>query len=178
MRPPESFTAQPIRSLQTMLRVIAEDDKRIPTVIPDGIFGPATMYAVTAFQRIYGLPQTGIADQQTWDAIVPVYEEAYIRIEKAEPVKVVMNPGQVYRLGDAHTNIYLTQGILAALAQNNSSILPPELSGVLDDTTSSALSAFQYLNGLPQTGELDRITWKNLAKQFSLQSHHDRSAKF
>ena len=47
MRPPESFIEQPVRSLQTMLRVIAEDDDRFPTVVPDGIYGPTTMQAVS-----------------------------------------------------------------------------------------------------------------------------------
>ena len=40
MRPAESFIEQPVRSLQTMLRVLAEDDQRLPTVVPDGIYGP------------------------------------------------------------------------------------------------------------------------------------------
>ena len=51
MRPKESFIAQPVRSLQTMLRVIAERDKRLPSVVPDGIFGRNTMAAVSAFHR-------------------------------------------------------------------------------------------------------------------------------
>ena len=34
MRPNESFVSQPVRSLQTMLRVLAEDDRTLPTVIP------------------------------------------------------------------------------------------------------------------------------------------------
>ena len=171
MRPAESFVAQPIRSLQTMLRVIAEDDQRFPTVVPDGIFGPTTMHAVTAFQRIYELPITGVVDQNTWDTIVSVYEPALIRIGKAEPIEIIMNPGQVYRLGDAHPNIFITQSILAQMAQNNLTIQAPELSGILDEPTSNALYAFQALSGLPQTGELDRITWKHLSKQFTLQSH-------
>ena len=39
MRPPESFIGQPIRSLQTMLRVIAEDQPGHVRIIPDGIYG-------------------------------------------------------------------------------------------------------------------------------------------
>ena len=65
MRPGESFVEQPVRSLQTMLRVIAEDDPTLPTVIPDGIYGPATMIAVTSFQRREGIPVTGIVDERT-----------------------------------------------------------------------------------------------------------------
>ena len=68
MRPKESFVAQPIRSLQTMLRVIAEDDPSHPTVIPDGIYGPETMAAVSHFQRRHGLGVSGITDQDTWEA--------------------------------------------------------------------------------------------------------------
>ena len=46
MRPEESFIGQPIRSLQTMLRTIAEDKAGYQSVIPDGIYGPETMSAV------------------------------------------------------------------------------------------------------------------------------------
>ena len=60
MRPPESFIGQPIRSLQTMLRLIAEDAPGHVRVIPDGIYGPETMQAVAAFQRIHGLSATGV----------------------------------------------------------------------------------------------------------------------
>ena len=49
MRPVESFVGQPIRSLQTMLRVIAQNDAAHPDVIPDGIYGPETVAAVSAF---------------------------------------------------------------------------------------------------------------------------------
>ena len=35
MRPTESFIGQPIRSLQTMLRVLAEENPRYIRVIPD-----------------------------------------------------------------------------------------------------------------------------------------------
>jgi len=168
MRPGESFVEQPVRSLQTMLRVIAEDDFRIPTVVPDGIYGPATMNSVSVFQRMYGLPITGITDQATWDRIAAVYEPAFIRIGSAEPIEIIMEPGEVFRLGESNAYIYLLQSMLTQLSQENPSITQPDHNGVLDDPTSEALAAFQYLAGLPATGELDKITWKFLVKQFSL----------
>lgn len=167
MRPGESFVEQPIRSLQTMLRVIAEDDARLPTVIPDGIYGPSTMQAVSAFQRQYGLPVTGITDQTTWDRIVAIYEPAFVRIGPAEPIEIIMEPGEIFRLGDSNAYIYLLQSILTQLSNDNPAISPPDHNGVLDDSTSQALAAFQLLAGLPPTGELDKITWKFLAKQFT-----------
>ena len=173
MRPGESFIEQPVRSLQTMLRVIAEDDRRIPTVVPDGIYGPTTMNAVTAFQRREGLPPTGITDQRTWETIVNAYEPALIRIDKAEPIEIVMDPGQVFRLGNTSPYIYLLQSILTQLSQNHPQINTPPHSGILDPETSQALLEFQKLAGLPPTGELDKITWKHLSRQFTLNAHHN-----
>lgn len=175
MRPAESFIEQPIRSLQTMLRVIAEDDPRLPTIVPDGIYGPSTMNSVTAFQRMYGLPITGIADQNTWEQIVEVYEKALIRVGPAEPIEIIMNPGEIYRIGDSNANIYLLQSILVQLSKDNPSIFSPEHNGVLDSTTSEALAAFQLLAGLPPTGELDKITWRYLVKHFTLSASREKA---
>ncbi len=173
MRPPESFIAQPIRSLQTMLRVIAEDDRRLPTVVPDGIYGPTTMHAVTEFQRQEGLPLTGITDQQTWDRIVQRYEPALIRVDKAEPIEIIMDPGQIFRLGDEGPYIYLMQSLLIWLSKDYKDINEPEHTGVFDEATRNALAAFQLIAGLAETGELDKITWKHLSRHFTLNAHHN-----
>ena len=172
MRPKETFVEQPVRSLQTMLRVLAEDDNRLPTVVPDGIYGPSTLQAVSAIQRRHGLPITGITDQPTWETIVNDYEPALIRIEKAQPIEIIMDPGQVFRLGDRSPYIYLLQSILTQLSQDHPTISAPDHTGNLDDDTARSLSAFQKLSGLPATGELDKITWKHLVHQFTLNAHN------
>lgn len=173
MRPPESFVQQPVRSLQTMLRVLAEDDGRLPTVVPDGIYGPDTMHAVSAFQRQNGLPVTGVADQATWDLIVVKYEPALIRIDKAQPIEIIMDPGQVFRAGDSSPYIYLLQSMLTQLSNDHPAIQAPTHSGVMDDATSGSLADFQKLASLPITGEFDKITWKHLVHQFTLNAHHN-----
>ena len=177
MKPGESFIEQPVRSLQTMLRVIAEDDPRLPTLVPDGIYGPTTMQAVSAFQRQYSLPVTGITDQATWERIVSVYEPAWVRVGPAEPIEIILEPGQVFRLGESNAYIYLLQSILIQLSNDNPSISPPEHSGTLDELTSQALAAFQLLAGLPPTGELDKITWKYLTKQFTLSANRQAASQ-
>ena len=177
MRPGESFVGQPVRSLQTMLRVIAEDDPRLPIIIPDGIYGPSTMIAVTAFQRREGIPVTGIADENTWDRMVAAYEPALIRVGKAEPIEILLEPGQVILIGESSPYVYLLQGMLAQLSKDNRDILQPGLSGVLDLDTSDSLRGFQTLAGLPVTGTLDRITWKHLARQFTLSAAHNASVR-
>lgn len=171
MRPAESFVAQPIRSLQTMLRVIAEDDSTLPTVVPDGIYGQETITAVSAFQRRKGLPVTGVTDQQTWDAIVNAYDEAIVRVHKAEPIEIIMDPGKVYRRGEYSPNLYLMQSMLLYLSLLHPTIDTPSHNGTLDSTTAEALAGFQILAGLPPTGELDKLTWKYLVKQFTLNAN-------
>jgi len=176
MRPNESFVGQNVRSLQTMLRVISEADGNIPTVIPDGIYGQRTMNSVSTFQRLYGLPATGITDQATWDRIIAVYEPALVRIGKAQPIEIIFEPDLVFRLGDRSPYLHLAQGMLISLSDAFGSINPPESTGTLDNATSAALAGFQALAGLPPTGELDRITWKYLAHHFTL--HANRSSRY
>ena len=174
MRPNESFIAQPIRSLQTMLRVLAESDGKYARVIPDGIYGPQTMAAVTAFQRNHGLSVTGIADQDTWETLVAAYEPALIKLIEAQPVEVILNPGQVLRRGEASPYLYVAQALLLVLSQTYASVGTPTQSGILDPATSDSLASFQALSGLPMTGELDKITWKHLALHFPLAANLGR----
>lgn len=176
MRPQESFINQPIRSLQTMLRVIAEDDPSAPTVVPDGIYGPDTMNAVSAFQRKHGHPITGVVNQSLWDVVVAEYEDALIRISPAEPIEVIMDPGKVFIIGESSPYIYLLQSILTQLSKDHSTIPTPPHNGILDASTADSLAAFQILSGLPPEGTLDKVTWKHLVHQFTLNAHHNTAA--
>lgn len=172
MKPQESFIEQPVRSLQTMLRVIAEDDSRNPTVVPDGIYGPGTMNAVASFQRRNGIPATGIVDQNTWYAIVNNYEAALVRINKSHPIEVLIDARQVFRAGDSSPYIYFLQSMLTQLSRDHTLINSPGFSGVMDPATVQSLIAFQQLSGLEASGELDKITWKHLVLQFNLNVNH------
>ena len=56
-----------VRHLQYMLSVLSEYIPQIPELTVDGVFGPATRNAVIAAQGFFGLPQTGVVDEDTWD---------------------------------------------------------------------------------------------------------------
>lgn len=168
MRPPESFIGQPVRSLQTMLRVIAAHHIDLPSVIPDGIYGQQTMNAVSAFQRKFGVPVTGVTDQATWELIVSVYQPSLVHVTPAEPLQITLEPNQVIRRGEHHHSLYLVQAMLLAMAEEYGSIPAPPISGILDTGTADSLIAFQRLSGLPITGDLNKVTWKHLVLQFQL----------
>ena len=156
MKPQESFVGQPVCSLQTMLRVISEYDRR------------ETTQAVTAFQRKYGLPMTGVTDQATWERIVEVYDVSFVQIHKAQHIEIVMDPARVYRLGEESAWLYLTQAMLTYLSERHDDIPQPTQAGTLDSLTAQALQGFQALAGLPPTGELDKETWRYLVHHFTL----------
>ncbi len=166
MKPQETFIGQPVRSLQTMLRVIAESDRTLPSVIPDGIYGQQTVTAVSAFQRKYGLPVTGITDQTTWETITAAYEPALVLVDEAQPLYIILDPLEVIVENQQHPNLFLVQGMLQVYALAYDGLIAPASTGILDIATAQALRSFQEQNGLPITGRLDKQTWKNLALQY------------
>lgn len=66
-------TGAKVRQVQEQLARISKSYPAIPTVTPDGIYGPKTQEAVKKFQQVFGLPQTGIIDYNTWYKISAIY---------------------------------------------------------------------------------------------------------
>ena len=62
-----------VRHVQEQLDTIATVYSAIPRIDQDGIYGPGTQAAVSAFQSIFGLPQTGVIDFATWNKISHIY---------------------------------------------------------------------------------------------------------
>lgn len=168
MRPAESFVGQSVRSLQTMLRVLAESDPSLLSVIPDGIYGKQTRDAVAAFQASRGIPVTGVTDQNTWQRIQQDYAPAIVIVDAAEPLHLILNPGQVIHKGQSHPYLFLAQAMLQTLSEIYGSITPVAMTGILDLPTSQALLDLQMLSQLEESGELDKITWKHLALHYPL----------
>ncbi len=62
-------TGDKIRHLQYMLSVLDAFIPNIPPLAIDGIYGSDTTAAVLAAQRFFGLPESGVVDDRTWDEI-------------------------------------------------------------------------------------------------------------
>lgn len=66
-------TGQKVQQMQEQLNRIAQNYPAIPSIAADGIYGQRTEDAVRTFQRIFGLPQTGVADYATWYEISDIF---------------------------------------------------------------------------------------------------------
>ncbi len=62
-----------VRQLQEQLNAIADVYYVVPNIVADGIYGERTREAVSAFQKQFGLPQSGVTDFATWYKISQIY---------------------------------------------------------------------------------------------------------
>lgn len=67
-------SGEEVRVLQYYLGVVSFFDDAIPISPENGYFGPSTTQTVVAFQQKYGLPDTGVVDQATWNKLIDVYD--------------------------------------------------------------------------------------------------------
>ena len=156
------FVGRAVTSLQTMLRILAQVDPGIPVVIPDGIYGHETKAAVTAFQKQHRLHPTGIADYDTWKEICKAYRSARVEADPAQPLDVVMNPGEVIRQGSDNLHVALIQAMLHSIHQVYRNIPDCPLSGVCCPKTVEAVKAVQHCCGAAESGIIDKPFWRML----------------
>jgi len=74
----EGVEGSDVRVLQEYLNYIARSYPEIPTVTPDGVYGPATAEQISAFRRVFGLPGEGArVNAPLWNSIASVYDDLY-----------------------------------------------------------------------------------------------------
>lgn len=85
----EGDSGQSVRIIQEYLTLINKTYQNIPAVNNTGYFGPLTRQSVTAFQKQFGIDQTGIVGAVTWDRIAGVYSDLKYGFDK----RPYQNPG-------------------------------------------------------------------------------------
>ena len=66
-------SGQKVLQLQMQLNTISDVYTSIPSVTADGIYGERTADAITRFQSVFGLPQTGVVDYPTWYKVQEIF---------------------------------------------------------------------------------------------------------
>jgi len=152
-----------VRIMQTLLNEIGQVYTAIqPRLSVDGIFGPNTQRAVTAFQRQFGLTADGIIGPITWYRIVDVYN----LLPSVSPPSSHPYPGTPLRVGSRGDNVSLMQGYLNTIAGRYTSIPRLTVDGIFGPATERSVMAFQREFGLTADGiigdaDIIRPTQKN-----------------
>lgn len=158
----------PVRNIQYLLRYISEFYSTVPPVEIDGIYGPATESAVSAFQRQVDLPITGRVDFATWDRLY----RSYLGLIETIPFQYVEGnvlpyPGIPLRLGSETDAVRVLQEYLNFVGQTYTQIPPINVTGYFGNQTQQAVLTFQRLFGIPTTGTVAAVTWDALADLYS-----------
>lgn len=157
-----------VREFQYFLNVLGENLETIPEVAIDGIFGPATEAAVRAFQQTYGLPVTGIVDEETWVQLYNVYRGILLSSPQYySETPVVLFPGYLLLFGMQGEEIRLLQEYLLKLSEVYPEIPTVTVNGIFGTATRDAVIAFQSLFGLNPTGIVDALTWDAITDAYS-----------
>ena len=159
-----------VHEIQGYLRRIAFERDDIPLIVPDGIYGPETTDAVRAFQRAFGLEQTGVVDRRTWDAIVAEYTAIIRKRTPPRPISPFPSRDTVVQPGDEGDVVYIVQIMLDSISDYFSDLRRVPVSGTFDKQTENAVRDLQLRANMPVTGRVDKETWNMLAHTYD--SYH------
>ncbi len=164
----EGDSGNEIRILQYYLNFIAEFNNFIPSVNPDGIYGPQTAQAVRTFQMSVGLPQTGVVDETTWNAIYSSYITKYNALPaEFRTGATAPFPGENLERGSSGEAVSVIQRYLARISESYPSIPRVEVTGVFDEATQEAVLAYEREFGLPERGFINITVWDSIADLYS-----------
>lgn len=157
-----------VQILQYYLNFIAEFNNFIPEIAPDGIYGTQTTNAVNAFQQSVGLPQTGIVDETTWNAIYSSYITKY----NALPLDfrtggTAPYPGDILSLGSSGEAVRTIQQYLALISRTYPSIPTVAVTGYFGPETQEAVLAYEKEFGLPERGFVNLLVWNSISSLYS-----------
>lgn len=164
----EDATGREVRLLQYFLNFIAEFNDFIPRVDINGVYGPKTTQSVKAFQQSAGLPQTGIVNEETWNAIFSSYKTKYNSLPPEYRISVIAPyPGKILRLGLSGEGVSELQKYLALISKTYPSIPTVSVSGYFGEETQDAVLAYERKFGLPERGYVDATVWSSIASLYS-----------
>ena len=162
----EGDTGDFVYLVQYYLAVIAAFYDTVPPVEITGNYTPNTSSAVRSFQQTYGIPITGNVDFATWRDIYRAYRGIVINSPQTEG-GTLRYPGLQLRYGSQGESVSALQTYLNTISKTYSSIPTLPVTGFYGRQTEAAVSAFQQLFGLTQTGSVDPFTWETITSLYS-----------
>ena len=162
------MVANPVMSLQYMLRQLSRNYKFLPQVAVDGVFGERTLEAVMCFQREAGLPVTGTVDQATWDAVRNCWLAQRSKTGYSRATRIFPSEGIQVREGETKEYLIVPQTMFNILAGQFEGITLCPADGCNGPASADDIRWLQKAAGLPQTGCMDTATWDALSHLYEI----------
>lgn len=159
--------AEATKNLQRYLRRLSFEEGGPERVAIDGVFDDNTRQSLISFQKSAGLEPTGVADQETWDALFEEYSNLLER-DYEEQLSLFPNAPNDYSFGygDKFLLVKVLQLLMIELAIEYDAFEDIKETGVFDTNTENAIRAFQKINLLDDTGRVDRRTWSRIVRAY------------
>ena len=155
-----------VSMLQYYLAVIGAYYEAVIPVEMTGYFGEQTERSLKSFQRVFGLPQTGVVDRATRNDLY----RAYQGIVESVPMQytyVALYPGTVLREGATGESVKLIQQYLTYINRSYPDIPAVSDTGYFGPLTKQSVAAFQRQFGIDPTGIVGAVTWDKIAGVYS-----------
>lgn len=156
-----------VRNLQYFLAVIGAYYDAVQPVEITGYFGPETEASVRSFQRVYGLPETGVVNRATWFDIYRAYDGIIQSVPVDDGDDVILFQGSILKEGMTSDEVKLLQEYLTFINQSYPNIPAVNNTGYFGPVTRSSVLAFQRQFGLPANGIVGAATWNEIAGLYS-----------
>ena len=157
-----------IRTLQYYLDIISYFNPALEIIPINGVFDQRTEQAVKAFQRFYGLPETGFVDEETWNLIFKIYRDTAATLpEGYEGERAKIFPGYVLSEGMQNDDVKDLQTYLSYIGSIYPEIPEIPVTGYFGEQTRDAVYTFQRLFGLPISGLVGHSTWYSIAEEYN-----------
>ena len=163
----EGMSGIAIRTLQYYLNIIAYFNPELNNFPINGIFDAATAEAVRQFQSFYGLPVTGIVEQNTWQTIDKIYIDTVSSLPPDYTGgRAKLYPGFFLTEGMSNESVRDLQTYLSTIGGVFPQIPEIPVTGYFGEQTRDAVFAFQRLFGLPENGAVGPVTWYYIAREY------------
>lgn len=163
------FERDAIKNLQLYLRQLSYHNDSIPSSPIDGIWDSATERSLSEFQRYYKLPITGRADRVTWEKLKTEYDSSVSKHSPPVSVNLFPRSPESYALEEGAEG-FLAKVIIYILGELSATYGFPvyEDAKALDSRIIGLILEFQRINGLNESGKVDKETWDRLANEYNL----------